>query len=87
MGFLTKQIVVDSILMVFIIMIQVLSEFIEQEDELNFVNSLFHNNPMSRRRLTRYPLLCGEGKQLIESLQSGPIRNQRSIDDELHVLA
>ena len=88
MRFLSKQVVIDAILMAFVIMVDMLSEFVEEEDELLLVDGLFYDDVgVLGRRLEREALLSRHQEQLVEMLQGRTIRDQASVHHKLSVLA
>lgn len=88
MRFLTQQVIVDTILVTFVIVVDVFSQLIEEEDELLLVNGLLCEDiGVLGRRLQRKALLSRHQEQLVEVLQCGPVGDQASVHHKLSVLA
>lgn len=76
MRFLTQQVIVDAILVTFVVVVDVLSELVEEEDELLLVDGLLYDDVgVLRRSLQRKSLLSRHQEQLVEVLQCGPVRD------------
>jgi len=85
---LPQQVVVDLVLVVFVVVVEILAELVQQEDELLLVDGALDDHVGHHWLwLLRGSLLGGSQEQVIEVVDWRSIGQQAAVYQELHILA